>query len=121
MNTIIRRLGVFLSLFTSISSLMCCAIPAVFVLLGAGAVFAGFTSTFPQILWLGQYKTLIFSVGGVLLGVSGILEYRNRHISCRVEGCVETRNWSMLLWRVSVVLYLIGLLFAYILPVLRLF
>ena len=73
MKTIINKLTLFLSLFSSASSLVCCALPALFVGLGAGAVFAGLTSTIPQLIWMAERKVSLFIIGGILLMISKVL------------------------------------------------
>ena len=45
-----------LSLFASAGTLVCCALPALFVTLGAGAALAGLVGEFPQLVWLSTYK-----------------------------------------------------------------
>ena len=49
-----------LSLFTSLGTLFCCALPALFVVLGAGAVLAGILSSAPFLIVLSKYKVLLF-------------------------------------------------------------
>ena len=58
MNPIDRRvlIGPTLSLFASTSTLLCCALPALLITLGAGAVMAGLTAAFPGIMWLSANK-----------------------------------------------------------------
>ena len=41
-----------LTLFGSFSTLLCCALPALLVSLGAGAVTIGLVSAVPQLIWL---------------------------------------------------------------------
>lgn len=121
MNKYLNSLSLFLSLFTSASTLVCCALPSLFVILGAGAVFAGLTSTFPQLIWLSEHKTSLFIVAGILLLLSGYGEHKNRNKSCdyaHKEACNQTRSLVTRLWKVSLILYGIGLFFAFILPVL---
>ena len=43
----------FLSLFASSSTLICCALPAMFVALGAGASFAALVTNFPFLIEFG--------------------------------------------------------------------
>ena len=40
----------FFALFASSSTLVCCALPAIFVALGAGASFASLVSSFPFLI-----------------------------------------------------------------------
>tara|TARA_Y200000002_G_C22386543_1_gene539591 strand:- start:266 stop:637 length:372 start_codon:yes stop_codon:yes gene_type:complete len=119
MKTIIKNISLFLSLFTSSSTLICCALPALFVGLGAGAVFAGLTSSIPQLIWISENKTGVFVLAGILIGISGYFEYLNKESSCdlsKQEICVKTRTWSKKIWLISLVFYFIGLFFAFLLP-----
>ena len=44
------------SLFATSSTLVCCAIPAVLVALGAGAALSSLVAVFPQVVWLSEHK-----------------------------------------------------------------
>ncbi len=119
MNSIFKNLSLFLSLFTSSSTLVCCALPALFVGLGAGAVFAGLTSSIPQLIWISEHKTIVFIIAGLLLCLSAYLEYYNKNINCDInqkDACANTRSWSKRIWSISLSFYIIGLFFAFILP-----
>jgi len=74
-------LPAFLSLFTSTGTLICCALPALLVSLGAGAVMAGLIEAVPQLVWLGKHKALVFAIAGVLLAVSGAWQWHARSLS----------------------------------------
>lgn len=116
-----KKLFSFLSLFSSLSTLLCCALPALFVVLGLGASFAGFLGKFPQLIWVSENKGYFFVFGAIALTTSAILQWRSRSLACPVdpnlaEACKETRGWSFYVFIGSTVLYLTGLLFAYILP-----
>ena len=77
MKKLKENIVLFLSLFTSLSTLLCCALPALLVLLGFGAVFAGLTASIPQIIWLAERKGLLFSIGGILLVLAHLKERNN--------------------------------------------
>ena len=63
-----RHFQPFLSLFTSVGTLFCCAIPALFVLLGAGASFASLTNKFSSInLDWNVQRMGLFVLGGIFL------------------------------------------------------
>lgn len=115
-----RRLSSFLSLFASSSTIVCCALPALFVLLGAGASFAGLVSTFPQLIWLSEHKILFFGFGGIMLILAGAIQWQSRKTACPVDdiltqgACRETKNWSLWVYFTSVGLYLIGAGFAFL-------
>jgi hypothetical protein len=117
----IRKLASFLTLFTSFSTLICCALPALFVSLGFGAAFAGLIGNFPQLIWISEQKLYLFGFGGALLAVGGFIQWRSKQLACpidpkRAEACESTRSWSHGVYFVSVGLYLIGAFFAFVAP-----
>ena len=59
MQAVNEKAANFFALFASSSTLVCCALPAIFVGLGAGASFASLVSTFPFLITLSQYKLYI--------------------------------------------------------------
>ena len=105
----------FLTLFSSFSTLFCCAIPALFVVFGFGASFAALTEAVPQVILFGQHKELVFALGAFFLGASVYLQYRFKAPeTCDIDGaCEETRNWSQPLLICSILLYVLGAFFAY--------
>lgn len=116
-----NRFWAFLSLFTSVGTLVCCALPALFVVLGFGAAFAGIVGTFPQLIWLSEHKEWIFGFGAVMLSVGGYLQWKSRVESCPIDpdtgrACSDARNWSKAIYFLSVGLYLLGLFFAFVAP-----
>ena len=117
-----NRAVAFAALFTSIGTLFCCALPALFVMLGAGATFAALTNAVPGLLWFGEHKAIVFLCGGVFLGL-GWLGYRraNRTVICEIEvdgesACDTTHRWVRPLLIVASITYVIGVGFAYVLP-----
>jgi hypothetical protein len=116
-----QRTVAFLSLFTSVGTLLCCALPALFVLLGFGAAFAGLVGTFPQIIWVSENKLLVFGTGAMLLLMGGFLQLRARALACPIDSrlgaaCCTTRNWSIGVYLLALALYLIGAGFAFLPP-----
>jgi len=55
------------TLLMSLGTLVCCALPALFVALGAGATFVSLLGIFPQLVWFSEHKGIVFVVAGVLL------------------------------------------------------
>ena len=111
----------FASLFASSSTLVCCAIPALLVALGAGAALSSLVSIFPQVVWLSEHKAELFGSAGLMMIGSGALQWRNRSAPCPVDpalrdACLTTRKIAGNLYASSVVLYLIGGWFAFIQP-----
>ncbi|MDP2205864.1 MAG: hypothetical protein Q8K65_06100 [Alphaproteobacteria bacterium] len=108
-----------LSLLTSLGTLVCCALPALLVTLGAGATLAGLVSAAPQLVWLSAHKNAVFTVAGALLAIAGAVQWRNRHAPCpadptQARACMFLRRAGWWLWSLSLALYLTGFFFAFI-------
>ncbi|HVG05385.1 MAG TPA: hypothetical protein VM937_10635 [Burkholderiaceae bacterium] len=115
------RAASLLSIFTSSGTLVCCALPALLVGLGAGAALSGLVSTVPQIVWLSANKGLVFSGAAVMLSVAGTLQWRARRAPCPADpvlasACMRARRVSASLYVASVGIFLVGALFAFVLP-----
>ena len=113
----------FLSLFTSTGTLICCALPALLVALGAGAALSTLISKVPGLVWVSEYKEAVFVFAGIMLTVSGWLQWRSRFAPCPVDAaqrnaCLRTRRSSALVYGASVVVFMVGGFFAFILPLL---
>lgn len=111
-----RKLLSFFSLFTSASTLLCCALPALFVSLGFGAAFAGLVTNVPQLIWISEHKIGLFLTGAILLILGGFLQWKSRQLVCPIgseAACVETKDWSRPLYFISVAIYLVGAFFAF--------
>ena len=109
------------SLFTSAGTLICCALPALFVSLGMGATLAGLTSAFPAIVWLSRYKLWVFGIAALMIAIAGIMMWNARNMPCptdpkQAKACAALRKISWWIWRVSVAFYIIGFFFAFIAP-----
>jgi hypothetical protein len=117
------KLASLLSLFASGSTLVCCALPALLVALGAGAALSSVVSVFPQIVWLSEYKVAIFSFATVMLALSGFMQWRARSLPCPIDpllaaACTRTRKVSLWVYVLSLAMYLVGGFFAFIAPLL---
>ncbi len=109
----------FLSLFTSTGTLICCALPALLVSIGAGAVMAGLIEAVPQLVWLGKHKTQVFLFAAVMIVLSGVMQWRARSMPCPADpaqaaACMRARKVSWIIWWVSVVAFIIGWFFAFV-------
>jgi hypothetical protein len=109
------------SLFASSTTLVCCAIPALLVALGAGAALSSLVAVFPQVVWLSEHKLELFAFAGVALAAAGWLQWRARHAPCPVDmqlrnACLKTRKTSLRVYLASVALYLVGGWFAFVQP-----
>ena len=110
-----------LSLFTSGGTLICCALPALLVSLGAGAVMASVVSSVPQIVWFSEHKLGVFIFAGVMLSISGFLQWKARSLPCPsdkelAELCNKTRVNSLRVYFFSVSVFLIGGCMAFVAP-----
>jgi mercuric ion transport protein len=111
----------FFSLFTSMSTLICCALPALLVSIGLGATMVGLVSTFPQLIWLSENKALVFGLSFFMLLVSSLMQYRARSFPCPLDpeaarACTNARVWSSRVTIFSIVIWTIGASFAFVVP-----
>jgi hypothetical protein len=110
-----------LTLFSSGGTLICCALPALLVSLGAGAVMASVVSSVPQIIWFSEHKLGVFIFAGVMLSISGLLQWQARSLPCPsdkalAELCNKTRVNSLRIYVFSVCVFLIGGFMAFVAP-----
>ena len=116
------RLTNFLTLFTSLSTLVCCALPALLVSLGLGVVMAGVASHVPGLIWMSENKTGVFILAAVMLLGNGFWMWLNKDAPCPVdlklrEACLYGRKVSQRIYILSVVVFLTGAFFAYLAPI----
>ena len=52
-----NKLADYLTLFAGSGTIICCALPALLVSIGAGATLGSLISTFPQLVIISIYKT----------------------------------------------------------------
>lgn len=65
----------YFSLFSSFSTLICCALPSVLVLLGMGTAVASLLSAAPWLISLSRHKIWTFSIAGTLIAASFVMTY----------------------------------------------
>ena len=111
-------LPAFLSLFTSTGTLICCALPALLVSIGAGAEMAGLIEAVPQITWLGKNKAIVFGFAAVMIALSGAWQWHARTLPCPADpaaarACTRARRISWIVWWISVIAFAIGGFFAF--------
>ena len=108
-----------LTIFSSFSTLLCCALPALLVSLGAGAVLASLVTAVPQLVWVSEHKIPLFALAGLMLMLSGISSYRNRNAPCptdpvQAKSCLRLRRLSTRIFYLSSIVYVIGFFFAFL-------
>jgi len=114
----------YLSLFTSVGTLLCCALPSLLVLLGFGATVASVLSTVPWLVMLSRHKNWVFFVSGLFITGNFFYVYKlSPNLRAQTEGCDSNgsavcgeigRLSRSLLW-VSAALYTIGFFTAFVL------
>jgi ribose/xylose/arabinose/galactoside ABC-type transport system permease subunit len=109
------------ALFASTGTLVCCALPALLVALGAGAALSSLVSAVPQLVWVSEHKDLVFTFAAVMLAAAGALQWLNRSAPCPTDpalrnACLRTRSLSRRVYVASVALFAIGAWFAFAAP-----
>lgn len=103
---------------------MCCALPALFVSIGAGATMAAITSHVPALVWLSEHKDSVFALAGAMLLAAGVMQWRARSLPCPADPalarvCTRARVVSRSVYLFALAVYGVGALFAYVLPALN--
>ena len=118
----------YFSLFSSFSTLICCALPSVLVLLGMGTTVASLLSAAPWLVGLSRHKIWTFSIAGVLIAMSFVMTYliapRLREgETCEADDpttCGEVSKISQVILWGSAVIWSCGFFVAYLLgPILE--
>lgn len=109
------------ALLSSLTTLVCCVLPAILVALGAGAALAGLVSAVPQLVWLSEHKAAVFGVAATLLIASGTAIWYARSLPCPIapaaaRACQRLRRVSVVLYLSAVLSFGLGILFAFVLP-----
>ncbi|MCB1110763.1 MAG: hypothetical protein KDK64_07245 [Chlamydiia bacterium] len=112
-----KRQFTIISLILSTGTWFCCVLPAMVTAIAGAAAVSTLISSMPWLVTIGKYKDWIFSIVGVLLIVNFCLLYISAFKKeCPIEkkeACQTTKNWSKILFWISVGVYLIGLFVAY--------
>ena len=108
-----------LTIFSSVGTLVCCALPALLVSIGAGAVMASLVSAVPQLVWISEHKILLFVFAGLMLLISSISTYLNRKARCPTDpalakSCLRMRRVSFSVLLISLTIYATGFYFAFL-------
>jgi putative copper export protein len=119
----------YLSLFTSLGTLLCCALPSLLVLFGLGATVASVLSEAPWLVMMSHHKHWVFLSAGLLISGNFVYLYavapklQARRGACDPDdpaACRTASRFSRIVLWCSAVLYLIGCFTAYLLgPILN--
>jgi len=111
------------TLFSTTGTLVCCAIPIIFVTLGMGSTVVAMTSSFPLLVTLSKYKIWIFLFSGVMLAISAWLMFRPGRYCPTDErlyaACKKAHKWNKRIYWSSFIIWSIGFFAAYLLLPLR--
>ncbi len=106
-----RNLSSFFLLFTSLSTLICCALPVLLVALGLGAVVASTISAVPFLIPLSKNKDWLFLIAFLVMGINFYMLYGRKRRTCEVQSegtetaCDVASRWNkVLLWVMVVIL-----------------
>jgi mercuric ion transport protein len=112
----------YFSLFTSVGTLLCCALPSMLVLAGLGASVASMLTSAPWLVPLARHKPWMFAVSGVLIALSFLNMYylapRLKENACAPEDpsrCEQASRFSEVLLWASAAIYAVGFFSAYLL------
>lgn len=115
-----------LSLFTSLGTIACCALPLALVMLGLGASWAAFISDASWLIPLSQHRSLVFTIADALIFGNVIYVYllaprlKTSGAACsigdRPSACdIAGRASRAMLWA-SAGIWLVGFSVAFLLP-----
>jgi signal transduction histidine kinase len=113
----------YLSLFGSFSTLICCALPSLLVLMGMGATVASALSIAPWLVTMSKHKVWTFTIAGALISMSFMMTYWVAPRIREGEACIEddptmcgrvSKFSRMLLWG-SATIWSFGFFMAYVL------
>ena len=112
----------YFSLFTSVGTLLCCALPSLLVLFGLGASVASMLSSMPWLVMLSRHKAWTFVLSGILIASSFVHMYyiapRIRARACSPEdpqACEDASTFSKAVLWVSASIYAVGFFVAFVL------
>jgi mercuric ion transport protein len=109
-------------LFTTSTTLICCAIPITLVSLGLGAAVASMASAAPWIVTLSLYKGWVFFTSGALISLAAWAVYRPGR-ACPTDpelaaACERADVWNRRFVGFSGLMWSVGFFAAIVLPVL---
>src|SRR5689334_7094144 len=114
----------YLSLFTSVGTLLCCALPSLLVLSGLGATLASALSEAPWLVSMSHHKNWVFSLAGLLISSNFVYMYalapkfQARKVACDGNdpiACQTASRFSRIVLWCSAALYAVCCFTAYLL------
>lgn len=120
-----NRAFAFVSLFGSLGTLVCCALPSLLVVLGLGAAVAWLVGHAPWLIALSRHKHWLFLGSGILIAANFYYVYRlaprlrTRHAACPVHGdrdraCQAASRFTRIVLWISAGVWGGGFVFTYV-------
>ena len=111
----------FFALLSSSSTLLCCALPAILVSMGAGAVFANIISVFPALTVVSRFKVEITVVTLIILVAVGVLHSKTAKMPCPADpnlgrACLKSRKRSRVVYYITCIVLATASIFTFIVP-----
>ena len=108
----------WLALFTSMSTLVCCALPILLVSLGLGATYAAMTDSAPWLITLGKYKAITFTLAGLFIATASWFTWRPGR-SCPTDpvlaaNCQQLDKWNKRILMLAILAWCAGFFAAYL-------
>jgi hypothetical protein len=116
------RLPGYFSLFASVGTLLCCALPSLLVLAGLGATVAAALSAAPWLVELSRRKEIVFGLSGALIVANawyiyGIVPRLQRRAGACEPGqeraCQGAARFSRMILLGSAAIYAVGFFVAF--------
>jgi len=109
------------ALVTSLSTLICCTLPAVMITLGMGAALSSLTSNVPQLIWLSAHKPIVFGGSFILLCIAWGVRYLTRNMPCpadpaQAKACSRLRTIGGWVLYIGFGVWAVGAFSAFVLP-----
>jgi hypothetical protein len=92
------------------------------VTLGLGATLATTVTNFPQLIWISENKSLVFGLAGVMISLAFLANKYGEAQSCPIDpiqakACATGKKISRGILIFSLLMYLIGVFFAFVAPI----
>ncbi len=113
----------FISLFGSVGTLLCCALPSLLVLAGLGTAVASILGSLPWLITVSKHKEIVFITSGLMIALNFLYVYNlaprlkstGQACSPGDDAChTASRITQVFLW-ISAFLYVVGVFTAFIL------
>ena len=107
-----------LVLFASSSTLVCCAIPALLVAIGATGALISLFSNIPFLITISENKEIVFIISGLLIITAFWTQRKDEIDSCELDdsltmSCNNLKKINKKILYSSLFIYLVGLFFAF--------